>query len=57
MSGRGAAKIPAELGHDVRSVLDLAAKNAVKQQMHLSQSPTIRRSMNAVPKGKSEDGQ
>ncbi len=55
---RGAAKMLAELGHDVRSVLDLAARNAVKQQMHLSQSPTIRRTDDErSTEGEAEDGQ
>lgn len=54
---RGAAAMLADLGQDVRSVIDLAARNAVKQQMHLTQPPTVRRRDERSTEGETEDGQ
>lgn len=55
---RGAAQMLNDLGQDVRSVIDLAARNAVKQQMHLLQTPTIRRDDDErSTEGEAEDGQ
>lgn len=54
---RGAAKLLGDLGYDVRSVIDLAAKNAVKQQMQLTKPPTVRRDHAHSTEGEAEDGQ
>ena len=54
---RGGVNMLAAIGYDVRQVLDLAAKNAVKQQMHLTKPPTIRRDDERSTEGETEDGQ
>ena len=54
---RGAAAMLKDLGDDIRSVIDLAARNAVKQQMHLTQPPTIRRRDEFSTEGEAEDRQ
>ena len=54
---RGAAKLLGDLGYDVRSVIDLAAKNAVKQQMQLTKPPTVRRDHAHSTEGETEDGE
>lgn len=55
---RGAMKVLGAVGYDVRSVIDLASRNAVKQQMHLTKPPTIRRDDDErSTEGEAEDGQ
>ncbi len=55
---RGSAAMLGYLGYDVRSVIDLAAKNATKQQLHLTKPPTIRRDADErSTEGEAEDGQ
>lgn len=54
---RGAAAMLKDLGDDIRSVINLAARNAVKQQMHLTQPPTVRSSDELSTEGEAENRQ
>lgn len=54
---RGIASLLGDVGFDVRSVIDQAARNIAKQQLHLTQPPTIRRRDESDTEGEAQDRQ